>query len=172
MTGAAEQPQLDELLYAAAADALETMFFCMIVERSSEPLPAGPPDGERVGVRLAFRGDRQGALSLSVPVAAATEIAANFAGTDPAEEPAAAVPQALGELANIICGGTLSRFDPEGSFEIDPPQTFDAMAPAEPAPGAITETLLLESGDLRVTLAISPGTALPGTAGTALPGTV
>jgi CheY-specific phosphatase CheX len=67
---------------------------------------------------------------------------------------------AVGEIANVICGNVLPAITSSTeAFHIDPPRYFDGPVPADLAcfPASITEVHLgLDSGTADVTLFVSP----------------
>ena len=69
---------------------------------------------------VAFEGARSGAFRIEFPARILPVLAANVLGEDesPSEETQR---DALGELANIICGNVLPAFDPGGSYSLAPP---------------------------------------------------
>lgn len=64
---------------------------------------------ELLRARVRFRGAVSGELALCVPCGLANEIAADILGVDPgAGEAAALIKDAVGELANVLCGNVLT----------------------------------------------------------------
>ena len=84
---------------------LETMFFTGIFG------PADPeaawPEGS-VHVRITFSGDCNGEFSLRLSEEAIRELAAAFLGVDLTEATPEGLAEVSAELANMICGSTLS----------------------------------------------------------------
>ncbi|HOW17863.1 MAG TPA: chemotaxis protein CheX, partial [Phycisphaerae bacterium] len=91
----------EQTIARVAREVLETMAFALVLP--DEPAP--PDDGPVVRARVDFEGPFCGSVSLTVPEALVPELAANMLGED---DPAAPSPQqqqdALGELANVMCG--------------------------------------------------------------------
>ena len=107
---------LDSLLAQSVQDVLESMCFTMVdaaVDPPDEyPLPC-------VEVRLNFRGVREGEFWLLFPQQIAEEVGAAFSGgDDPCDQTAEEV---VRELANIMCGSTLSHLGDDGLFDLDSP---------------------------------------------------
>jgi CheY-specific phosphatase CheX len=114
----------------AVMDVLESMCFTMV------DAPADPPAEDpvpRIEVELRFRGARQGDFWLSFPRQTAEEVASAFSGTpSPDYEKIADV---MSELANIMCGATLSRIPEDGLFDLDSPvATWVVEQPSVPRP--------------------------------------
>ena len=103
----------------AAQNVLETMFFT-IPEGDAEMVGTGEPT---LCARLNFSGDWSGEFTVQVPVNAAREIAANFAGAlDPAEISDDKTGEVLSELANMVCGSTLGMLDRDKLFDLGSPR--------------------------------------------------
>jgi CheY-specific phosphatase CheX len=106
-----------------------------------------------VGVRVGFRGrDVDGHLELRVAPGLVPSIAANMLGQS--DTPTARVQQdALGELANVICGNALPAvLDSRELFELEAPVPLpDSRSPHTAAPVAVAE-VWLESGRASVEL--------------------
>ncbi|HEX4228743.1 MAG TPA: chemotaxis protein CheX [Bryobacteraceae bacterium] len=103
-------------LSQSVLDVLESMCFTMVDG------PAEPPGEDfvpRIEVELSFSGARRGDFWLSFPGQTSVEIAAAFSGSEcPDDEKIADV---MSELANIMCGATLSRIPENGLFDLDSP---------------------------------------------------
>lgn len=131
-----------EILFAAARQVLETMFFTTIV--GERP---GPPDGPVVAARVSFEGGPSGSFGLKLSAEAARAIAANFLGVEDDEQiTAAQTGEVICELANMVCGAMLSRVESGSTFQIAHPQL--AAAGEEPCDGAVARYLDLDNGAL------------------------
>lgn len=117
---------LEAVLLGATQRALETTAFLF-----AEPYVPAEPDG---GVApapcvatVAFTGSHTGALSVEFPARLMPMLAQNVLGDDeaPGEETQR---DALGELANIICGNVLPSLHPEGRYSLGPPAVGTAPA--------------------------------------------
>ena len=131
-------------VYAAFLDAaervLETMFFDSLC---GEPLEAAPATGSAYSI-VKFRGSRAGRLELTLDQGAAVTLASNFLGLD--ERPSETeVESTVAELANMCCGAFLSRLEPRGHFDIDPPNVQRLETPTEQGPWTM---LPIEAGKL------------------------
>jgi len=110
---------LREASIQAALEVLETMFFEIPVEGPQES------DGASTSSLCAlatFTGSAEGLLVVSLTPPALERLSASFLGL---EEPEISESQAAGvlcELANMLCGSTLSRLDPGARIAIAPPR--------------------------------------------------
>ncbi len=124
--------------------------------------PDGAPWGGDtvVEARIPFHGPAAGRISLAVSLEHAVELAANLLGVDPAApEAASAASDALGELANILCGVLLERWFPgDERYGMGTPivRRIDVAAyAAEAASAALRETLVTDEGR-RIDAAVFP----------------
>jgi hypothetical protein len=122
----------DEMLVAAAAEVLETMFFTGVYGPAQA---SGSPAEPRVAARLCFEGTPSGALTLSVSEPAVRALAANFlASEEDAPPPVSQLGCVVCELANMICGSLLSRVKAEEHFRLSSPELLPEGAPCPPGP--------------------------------------
>jgi chemotaxis protein CheY-P-specific phosphatase CheC len=112
---------LSEAVHDAARAALEDMFF-MVVFGASEAAPLGT---EVVSARVDFSGGASGYLSIAVSRPAAAEAAANFLGEDAGAVGEEQLNSVVAELANILCGSALSRWQHDGRFVLSSPVVGD-----------------------------------------------
>ena len=101
-------------------------------------------------VRVRFRGPLSGALELRVTDALLPQIAANMLGF--MDEPPAQLQQdAMGELANVICGNVLPDVaGPSAVFDLEAPAAVTAPLPGQPT--AFARVGLEDSGCAEVSL--------------------
>jgi len=99
------ESSLSEPLREAVDEVLETMFFVEDGGRSA----VGRPPEELIEARLSFEGGPSGSFRLRITDGAANALAADFLGEDAPELTAARIAEVIAELANMICGGFLSR---------------------------------------------------------------
>lgn len=149
----AEPVVVAHALQEAAQFVLETMFFA---ESEPIPAPAGPPAEAQVAVGISFDGARRGSLSIGMPESCARAMAGSFEGVpDPELLPAANVGQVAGELANMICGATLARLDPDGLFNLGSPALQAQFSPvAAPASECWLQIPYMGEGLLHLALAL------------------
>jgi hypothetical protein len=112
---------------------------------------------------IPFTGPTPGDLALSVSRDHAIELAANLLGVDPeAPEADGAASDALGELANILCGVLLERWFPgDKRYGMGTPlvRRIDATAyGARAAAAALFQTLVTDEGR-RIDAAVFPPSA-------------
>ena len=106
------------------------------------------------GVRVGFAGPLRGAVTVRVTACVLDAVAANMLGRRlPAGDPLCR--DALGELANVLCGTLLPVLaGPRAEFRLSPPEWLDAGEPTTPARGALAASLAvpLETGRAEVLL--------------------
>jgi len=105
-------------LREAVDEVLETMFFI-----ESEALAGDRPAEEVVASSVEFEGSPSGTLRLRITLEAARGMAADFLGEEASDLPAARTAEVISELANMICGATLSRVESETTFRLSAPVT-------------------------------------------------
>lgn len=109
-------------LHEAAAMVFEELAF-FFPEPLEGDLPADAGDGI-VGVD--YQGPTAGRLLLRMSAGSLAPFAANMLGVD-GEPPLAAQHDALGELANVICGNLLPRITENNPpFDLGAPRRYDA----------------------------------------------
>ncbi len=87
-------------------------------------------------VEVTFQGPFRGRLVLVVSGPVLSEVAGNMLGEEPAEASREAQLDALGELANVICGNVLPEIAGDlETFALTPPALL-AQIPGGPTPGA------------------------------------
>jgi CheY-specific phosphatase CheX len=143
----------EETLNSVGRDVLETVAFTIVVPGAAEKTPDEP----LVRAAVTFKGPLTGTFCLAIPAGVAPALANNMLGRD---EAAPATPQesqdAVGELANIMCGNVLSAV-------AGPAPVFDLGSPSPAAPDdnkeapagettAVTLPLLNGYADLAITL--------------------
>ena len=99
-------------------------------------------------VAVGFHGSRRGKLILAVGRGILPRMVANMLGEDEKIFSLGLQHDALGELANVICGNVLPGVaDEKATFHLDPPRLVEWKRPAGPAEGAAAEVHLgLEEG--------------------------
>ncbi|HEX4808715.1 MAG TPA: chemotaxis protein CheX [Bryobacteraceae bacterium] len=107
---------VDSLLAQSVQEVLESMCFTMVDAPADEPAEYPVP---RIEVDLEFHGARDGAFWLSFPSQTAEEVGAAFAGAETPDAQRTA--EVLQELANIMCGATLSRIAGDSLFDLGSP---------------------------------------------------
>lgn len=140
---------LPQLLEAATAEVLETMFFAAA---TGEPTiwPSSP--GACAAAAVRFSGTHNGMLTIRVPEEAARTMAAGFLGVDAdASLTPGRITEVVCEMANMICGAMLSHMDPDGDVRLDPPAPPETGA--VPPDGAVEAVVAVDEGPVAVNLA-------------------
>jgi CheY-specific phosphatase CheX len=112
-----------DTLSLAAEDILEQMFFFAV--DSVEDREIGPADDTEpsMAVEIEFRGAHSGCLGVVVAAGCGRELAAGFSGVIDSEEIGLEqVTEVLREMANIMCGATLTRLAPQAVFDLASPR--------------------------------------------------
>jgi two-component system, chemotaxis family, chemotaxis protein CheY len=106
---------VEELLRVSARHVLETMFFSSV---EGELPPQSVDHG--LSAWITFSGSISGRFALVLSPDAASNVANNFLGLTGAAVDATEEGQVVRELANMVCGRFLSRFAPDGHFDLGP----------------------------------------------------
>jgi hypothetical protein len=104
---------------------LETMFF-----ESAEPAELADRSA-LAWFAVDFTGVGAGTVYLGILPPAMHELAAAFAGLDAGPSANDQSKEAMLELANMVCGGTLSRLEPDGHFDLGAPRVCNIPPPPE-----------------------------------------
>ena len=117
-------------------EVLSTMFFAEMLgeipcaEASAEDTkaedtkdvpPGKSPEKPMICAALSFSGSLNGALHIAVPVDVAVTLAGDFSGCDAPQE-TDAIGYTVCELANMICGSALSKFEPDAHVVLTAPE--------------------------------------------------
>ena len=115
-----------DALEIAVRETMETMFFSDVAVAAASDF-----DSEAFCAEVRFDGCTHGCFRLAVEKRAAEDLASCLTGPeeDQAPDPAAAV----GEIANIICGSTLSHLYADGHISLSSPCLRDGAVPDESA---------------------------------------
>ncbi len=133
------------MLADCASKILEKMFFATVFGDAGKAVaPAGP----MLGAVVAFAGPQCGTLAIAVETETARTLAMDFLGLPSTDDvDPEKIEDTLGELANMVCGSTLSRFDDEGLFSLQ-----------HPSCGAHAVGLAMSGEGVRLLLDIGEGT--------------
>lgn len=117
-------PSLRSACQQAMMEVLETMFFEIPLDEPVQCLAAQAGDGA-LAATASFGGSLTGSLTVMLDGDAARSLAASFLGMDPGMEEDGPGPAELRsvviELANVLCGATMSRMEPAGRLRIEQP---------------------------------------------------
>ncbi len=111
-----------EALGDAAQSVLETMFF-MVAEGEAEPV--FPAETKLIRTSMTFTGWWNGTFEMRTAVNCARTIAESFVGMDEDMSPTG-VSDVMCELANMVCGSTLSHLAQDRIFDLSAPSTGPA----------------------------------------------
>jgi CheY-specific phosphatase CheX len=143
-------------LLAAATTTFESLALLL---PSAEPSAAEGAGAAAYAVRVAFTGPLHGWLELRVTDDVARSLAENMLGVDDAE--ATLVRDALGEVANVVCGNLLPDIGGrEAVFHLSAPEPIDSAA-APPTDAALAASLGVDGGRAHLALHLDPATPLP-----------
>lgn len=107
---------LNSLLAESVQEVLEAMCFTMVDALVDPPLEYLLPYLE---VKLQFQGAREGEFWLLFPRQTAHAVASAFSGSDSPYDHK--TDDVVRELANVMCGSTLSRIGEDCLFDLDSP---------------------------------------------------
>ncbi len=141
-------------LAESLGSALEKMFFvCDLAPCEPEAAFRGAP----IAARVDFTGAPSGWLELRAGSESARALAANFLAEDEGFLDRRQVEAVFGELANMVCGGVLTRTEPRCIFRLSAPRVGAAHPRSNTddwgAQGA-GYAVMLESGPLSAELSI------------------
>ncbi len=149
--------RLEEALRATSVSVLEDLCFVC-------PDPADDPSPSRTSaltVEVTFRGPAKGALALRFLDLPREEIARAMLGEEDSALSEEETRDALGEVANVICGQLLPRVaGDEVVFDLGPPSYSDVAAPGEPEAFVAFAAL---GGRIEVALRVTSGALSLGT---------
>lgn len=138
------------LLLASSEEVLETMFFCSILHSSP-----GPFLGEAISANLRFEGSPSGIVTVDLSSIAAREMSATFLGIEADVVSDSQMDQVVGELANIICGHTLSKASFGETFRLTHPEIVRAVS-ARPFDSTSGIVLQIENGFFAAFIGLDP----------------
>ena len=117
---------LESVLVGATQAALEKTAFMFAEPGTPEAADIGqvPPP---VVATVAFTGSHHGAFAIAFPARLLPVLAVNVLGEEDAPDDETQR-DALGELANIICGNVLPALNPEGKYSLGPPAVGGSSA--------------------------------------------
>jgi CheY-specific phosphatase CheX len=140
---------LDQLLRQATEQTFEALAFMF----PSEPAQSRPEP--TVAAEVAFTGPRAGCVRLTIPRRLAAPLAGNMLGLEDEQPTTEQQADALGEMANVICGNLLPALaGDEAVFDVLAPQVLDGDCPEPPNPAARTRLAFAE-GWAEVTLSLT-----------------
>jgi CheY-specific phosphatase CheX len=139
----------DPLLEGAVAEVLESM--CFLSTSGEGALPA-PGESAWVARSLEFHGPVHGAFGVRVPLDTARLLASNLLGEEGEEVSDEQAGEAVGELANIVCGVLLGRIESQHTFDLSAPRAVEATPVA--GQDRVCRTIALDEGVMMVWLEV------------------
>ncbi|MGJ5819004.1 chemotaxis protein CheX [Paludibaculum fermentans] len=119
-------PQVRQACRVALLEVLETMFFELPV---AELEVVEAPVETSCLIRASFHGSAGGAMQLAISCQICGRLAAAFLGKETDEVTCAERCSTARELANMLCGASLSRLQPQGRLSIGTPESVDEADP-------------------------------------------
>lgn len=114
-----DRAEVRQALEGAVLEVLETMCFEFPAD---EPEPGGIPDEDTVRAEARFEGSLRGVLHVALSGDAPRRLAAAFLGLEEEQVGEREILLMASELANMLCGATMSRLEPHGRLRIAPPE--------------------------------------------------
>ena len=144
--------ELDQILFDAAVDVLETMFFSAVMG------DAPPPECKSswISARLSFHGSPSGSFGVGIPQDCGRKIAAMFLGLEEESVTELQIGEVVCELTNMLCGSVLSRLENDTRFDLSHPELVPASSNCPEGASRVCRVLELEEGTLSVWLEMEP----------------
>lgn len=149
---------IEHALRDAAQSVLETMCFTMVEGDAPSEFSTAT---DLVRTRMTFSGAWSGRFELKAQLASARMIAGSFTGESGDDMPVERVTEVMCELANMVCGSTLSHLArshlaSDRVFDLSSPQVLPCVVTGDPPPiGAVTAAMGLDLGDGVVAFSMS-----------------
>ncbi|RXH56283.1 chemotaxis protein CheX [Granulicella sibirica] len=138
----------------SVAEVLESMCF-LTAEESTLPMEQ---HGEAlVSRRLEFRGPELGCFGVQTTLPTARMIACNLLGEELEEITEEQAGEAVGEIANMVCGAFLARFEAKQAFDLTHPHMDHPLEQSEASATRISRSFLIEEGGLIAWMEIEEG---------------
>ena len=137
--------RFDTWMDHSVAEVLESMCF-LTAEESASPFDQV---GEvLVSRRLEFRGPELGRFGVQTTLPTARIIACNLLGEEPEEITEEQAGEAVGEIANMVCGAFLARFEAKQAFDLTHPYMDHPLEQREASARRISRSFTVEEGGL------------------------
>lgn len=141
-----EREQVRRALEEAVLEVLDTMCFEFPV---AEAEAGAAPEEDAVHASARFDGSLKGTLHVALEGEAPRRLAAAFLGLAEDEVGERETMQMASELANMLCGATMSRLEPHGRLRIATPEAARRRGTCE---GACWLRFPLEAGRVAVSV--------------------
>ena len=151
---------VEDLLRSSAGQVLVTMFFSSVEQTA----PAASLDGG-LSASISFSGSIAGRFAIALSPEAAMNVSNNFLGLMGEAIGRTEQEQVVRELANMVCGRFLSRFEPNGRFDLGtgvaiPGGRFaEFAAQLESKTPVVQAALQLDVGAAKMMLSMESGSA-------------
>ncbi len=145
------EQQCDQLLPNALGEILESMFFSAISETE---VVDQAQDRSFISAHLSFRGNPSGFFGVKTSAQTAQKLAANFLGQDEASISESQSGEVLCELANMLCGSSLSRLESGEKFELSAPTCIPAPMQSVPDRVIYDHLFQTDEGSLHVWMGV------------------
>jgi CheY-specific phosphatase CheX len=141
---------LTQALAESIPEILGTMFFSDVMENCED----GAVSAESLSAALSFHGPLSGDFQLRIELPAARLLAASFLAEEEDALAQAQIEEAICELANMICGGVLTRLQPGALYSLSHPEVMRAGDSILSHDGVVSNhTVCLDGGRLNAYLA-------------------
>jgi CheY-specific phosphatase CheX len=147
-----EPIEIQRALESAVEQVLETMCFTSVVASSEGGDWSEGRFTPEIAAELQFEGDPRGGFRLGVSKKLARALGAGFLGLEEAEPSDSQAGDVVCELANMICGSTLSRLEDKATFRITHPELISQERGASCGGGGVNRWFDLGEGILTVSL--------------------
>jgi CheY-specific phosphatase CheX len=144
-----------EALRSVARKVLETTAFAIVMPEEE----SGPAAGPMLRATVRFDGPAAGCFALAIPESVMPALANNMLGRDETEPCSSQeIADALGELANIMCGNALFHVaGPAAVFDLAPPEVASAAEGVRTTPGGTSVIMPLANGFAEVSCVLEDG---------------
>ena len=148
---------METTLTRVTQETLETVAFLFAdpISPSDDPtvVPGELADADVATASVAFEGGRCGSVVIRWPASLLPTLAANILGDDAAPSPQLQL-DALGEVANVVCGNVVPSLTADGRFRLDSPAACLGAAAPDALIGELSAMATLSIVGLRVDISL------------------
>jgi CheY-specific phosphatase CheX len=146
--------ELDDFLVSSTGEVLEKMFFTEIDTSGTDgTIETAQP----IRVEVRFSGSWTGALRMLIDEEPARCLGTTLTCAELGEFPRECCTQVAGEMANMICGGLLSRIEPDANLALTTPEEVADVPAAEQTPAySARRWFCFPEGSLWIELVLDP----------------
>jgi CheY-specific phosphatase CheX len=146
--------ELDDFLVSSTGEVLEKMFF---TEIDSSGTDGTIETAQPIRVEVRFSGPWTGALRMLIDEEPARCLGTTLTCAEIDEFTRECCTQVAGEMANMICGGFLSRIEPDATLDLSTPEEVrDVPAPEEAPVYSARRWFCFPEGRLWIELVLDP----------------